>query len=221
MKINSANFCHIGLAFIAALGISGASPVPPSAGDSALSERATVSLTGNRVAVVTGIIINSRIYDCFRYSGIDVASAWAGALADQWFYANTGAVQSIEILWSSNSVAGLYCGTFDAVFTLVGPGDAQHFATYIGSVVGNNKRDDVEQPARLFDPGNIDIYIEGQDLPVGHPVFGGSSPRPETAPLLTKRGFGNCQNNCGFDFTNDQTGICRDPTFPVGQTTYC
>jgi len=185
-----------------------------------ISERATVKLIGNKVAVITGLIINNQLSQCFDNSGVDVAKGWAGALADQWYYAHTGALKSTEILWSSYNTKGLFCATFDAIFTLTSASDAQKFATFISSQLGNTKRE-VARP--MYDASKMEVYIEGVDLPIGHHFFGPNKTVDATSiTVLSKReGFGSCNNRCSFDFTHDQTSICRDTTFPDGNYAFC
>ncbi|KAI8327533.1 hypothetical protein BC941DRAFT_477487 [Chlamydoabsidia padenii] len=73
-----------------------------------------------------------------------------------------------------------------------------------------------------FNAGNLkpDVYVSGVDLPENHHYFGTNTTTVKKA--LGKRTWGSCSNNkCGFSFTSDQTGVCRDPTFPSGHQYRC
>ncbi|KAI8327532.1 hypothetical protein BC941DRAFT_519677 [Chlamydoabsidia padenii] len=193
---------------------------------SPLAERATVQQNGVRVAVVTGLIMNQHLTQCFYNSGVEIAKAYAGAIADQWTNynnANHGAnfINGIEAQWSTSDTTNLYCSTFDAVFIFGSTYSARVFATWVQNLLGNTKRD--ELPSTSFNIGNLkpDVYIAGVDLPENHHYFGTN----KTVPIkkaLGKRTWGSCSNNkCGFSFTSDQTSICRDSTFPVGHQYTC
>ena len=188
------------------------------------SKRAIVTLKGTQVTVITGIIIKSvRLQSCLFDSGVDIAKEWAGALADQWFF--SAQIKSTEVKWSSLVVDNLFCGTFDAIFTLASKSDAQKFATAISHIpgIGSNKRH-VARPR--FDASKMEIYIEGVDLPSGHPYFGMNETVDVTSTTsIAKRngGIGKCQNKCDADFTHAQTGptLCRDTTFPIANHAFC
>ncbi|KAF9774890.1 hypothetical protein IL306_007063, partial [Fusarium sp. DS 682] len=145
-------------------------------------ERANVQLIGNKVAVVTGVVLNSELLDCFGNNGLEMAKGWAGALYDQWFYSRIqGTVKSIEALVSTKHLTSQYCFTVDAVFDFASKADAQKFATFIQQKVGNAKRD--ESTANGIDGAALDVYIEGIDLPYGHAYFGSNTSKTETSSL--------------------------------------
>ena len=184
------------------------------------SERATVKVTGNKVAVITGLLITTQLSQCFDNRGFDIAKGWAGALADQWYSGHSGKeLQSAQVMWSSYNTRGLFCATFDAIFAFQTSAEARIFATFVSGQLGNTKR----QVARsLFDASKMDVYIEGVDLPAGHLVFGSNETEDATpVTVLTKRGLGSCMNRCSFNFTQDQTSECQDTTFPDGNNAYC
>ncbi|KAI8329542.1 hypothetical protein BC941DRAFT_476244 [Chlamydoabsidia padenii] len=191
-----------------------------------LEERATVQVTGNRVAVVTGLIMNQHLTQCFYNSGVEIAKAYAGAIADQWDnYQNahhgTSWISGIEAQWSTSDVTNLYCSTFDAVFIFGTTYSARLFATWVRNLMGNTKRD--ELPSSLLSLAHLkpDVYISGVDLPEDHHYFG-SNKTVTDKKALGKRTWKSCSNNkCGFSFTSDQTSICRDSTFPVGHQYTC
>ncbi|KAJ6441737.1 Mitochondrial import inner membrane translocase subunit TIM8 [Purpureocillium lavendulum] len=182
-------------------------------------ERANVKLQGTKVAVVTGIVLNSVLRDCFGNNGLEMAKGWAGALYDQWFFSGIpGTLNSIEALVSTKDLTTQYCFTVDAVFTFAGASDAQRFATFVGTVVGNTKRDGLT--SNVMSGNAVDVFLEGVDLPFGHAYFGSNTTGPEKGSL-SGRSFGSCSNKCGFSYTNDQTSICRDQAFPLENIAFC
>ncbi|KAJ2980299.1 hypothetical protein NQ176_g2725 [Zarea fungicola] len=185
-----------------------------------LEKRGDVNLSGTRVAVVTGIVLNQALRDCFD-DGLDMARGWAGALYDQWYYSNIpGTLRGVDALVSTRRLTTQYCFTVDAVFNFYNAADAQKFATFIKGVVGNGKRDIHEFIKTLG--SNPDVYVEGVDFPIGHMVFGSHSnvtnvnisPAGAADNLSKRSGIGGCVNKCSFSFTSDQTRRCRDQTFP-------
>ncbi|KAI8328004.1 hypothetical protein BC941DRAFT_457929 [Chlamydoabsidia padenii] len=193
---------------------------------SPLVERATVQQNGVRVAVVTGLIMNNHLKQCFQNSGADIARAYAGAIADQWVKYNAahhGAnfINGIEAQWATDNVSTLYCSTFDAVFIFGSTYSARVFATWVRNLMSNSKRDDIPSTFSNMRHLKPDVYIAGVDLPENHHYFGTN----KTVPIkkaLGKRTWGSCSNNkCGFSFTSDQTGVCRDSTFPSGHQYRC
>jgi hypothetical protein len=148
-----------------------------------------------------------------------MAKGWAGALYDQWFYSKIlGTVNSIEALVSSKTVTAQFCITIDAVFTFASSSDAQKFATFVKNKLNPSKRDETDTDGIWSMP--IEVYVEGVDLPFGHEYFGSNTTIIEP-DNLSKRGYHGCHNTCGFSFTNDQTSICNQQTFPSGNKWYC
>ncbi|KAI8336955.1 hypothetical protein BC941DRAFT_502489 [Chlamydoabsidia padenii] len=189
-----------------------------------MEERSTTKLNGNKVSVVSGIIITNHITQCFQYSGVEIAKAYAAAVADQWnqYLDRTGGtywISSIEAQWASGNTQNLYCSTFDATYTFATAYSAQVFANWVRGVMGTTKRDD------KFVNFNPDVYVSDVDLPANHPVFGSRNATESASlekPALGKRNWASCSNaKCGFSFSTDQTGICRDTIFPSQNSYYC
>ncbi|KAF4445550.1 hypothetical protein F53441_10723 [Fusarium austroafricanum] len=204
--------------FAATSMVATAHPTDTSLGPRDIDERATVELSGRKVSVVTGIVFNQALRDCFGSSGVDIVQAYAGAIYDQWRFSKLpGVLVDIQTLVSTKQLTNQFCFTVDAVFQFAGKSDAQKFATFAKNLLGPTKRDD--EPDSFLGRLKPDVYIEGVDLPEGHEYFGSNSTNPTHD--LSKRGIGKCRNKCGFSFTNDQTGICRDSTFPAGNSGFC
>lgn len=126
---------------IAAASISQGQPTDTIAASKEIDKRGDVHLSGTRVSVVTGIVLNQVLRDCFD-DGLDMAKGWAGALYDQWHFSHIpGTLRGVDALVSTRQLTNQYCFTVDAVFDFYGSGDAQRFATFIRGVVGNGKRD--------------------------------------------------------------------------------
>lgn len=195
-------------------------PTDPVAASTNVNKRGDVRLSGNRVSVVTGIVLNQVLMHCFN-DGLDMARGWAGALYDQWHFAHIpGTLRGVDALVSTRTLTNQYCFTVNAVFDFYNSGDAQRFATFIRGVVGNGKRDITEFYKTLG--STPDVYIEGVDLPMGHMAFGSKSNATSVdvsstnadGDLSKRSGIGGCINKCSFSFTSDQTRICRDSSFP-------
>lgn len=191
---------------------------------SALEERSTTRVYGNKVAVVSGIIITNHLTQCFQNSGVEIAKAYAAAIADQWdahqnAHGGTGWIVSAEGQWASSNTQNLFCSTFDAVFTFGTSYSANQFAGWVRNLMGNTKRDTLNG----FSLGDLrpDVYVAGIDLPADHPYFG-KAVTASGGEVLSKRNWKSCSNSkCGFSFSSDQTGICRDKSFPKGNHFYC
>ncbi|KAF9769900.1 hypothetical protein IL306_012609, partial [Fusarium sp. DS 682] len=198
-----------------------AHPTDASLGPRDIDERATVQLRGTKVAVVTGIVFNQVLRDCFGNAGLEMAKGYAGAIYDQWRFSKLpGTLVNIEALVSTKQLTSQYCFTVDAVFQFAGSADAQKFATFAANLLGNAKRDD--EPDNFLARLSPDVYLEGVDLPMGHDYFGNNATEANHSGRgLSKRGFGSCVNKCGFSYTNDQTSICRDSGFPPGNSAFC
>lgn len=199
---------------------------------SPLEKRSTTRVQGNKVAVVSGIIINSQITQCFQNSGVDIAKAYAGAIADQWHtyqqnHQGTGWIQGIEAQFASSNTQNLYCSTFDAIFTFGTQYSANVFATWVRNLMGNTRRSKRSDEAFRLGDLEPDVYVSDTDLPLDHLYFGSSSGKSAATsvggnPMLGKRGWGSCSNTkCHFSFSSDQTGICRDSSFPQQNKVRC
>jgi hypothetical protein len=201
---------------------------------SPLEKRSTTRVHGNKVAVVSGIIINSQITQCFQNSGVDIAKAYASAIADQWHthqqnHQGTGWIQAIQAQFASSNTQNLYCSTFNAVFTFGTQYSANVFATWARNSMGNMRRSKRSDGAFRLGDLEPDVYVSDFDLPLNHPYFGSSSDETSAPaitsgsnPVLAKRGWGSCLNTkCHFSFSSDQTGICRDSSFPQQNKVRC
>lgn len=188
----------------------------------ALEKRATTKINGNKVSVVAGIIITNHITQCFQNSGVEIAKAYAAAIADQFTAyqnANHGTfwIQKIEAQWASGSTATLYCSTFDATYTFTTNYGAQVFANYVRGLMGTSKKRD-----NVLAGLTPDVYVSGVDLPEDHPVFGNVNTTTVDVSQFGKRNWGSCSNSkCSFSFSSDQTGRCRDTSFPSPNSYYC
>lgn len=188
-----------------------------------------VNVVGRRVAVVTGIVLNQALYDCFSRDGLSIAKGWAGALYDQWRFSYIpGTLVDIQAYVSTVDLSREYCITVDAMFNFAGISDAQKFATraahFLNAQKNSPQRD--ENSSQLDKP--MGVFVEGVDLPIGHPYFGNATDISEsentdaTSDGLVKRGgYRSCQNKCAISFTSMQTNICRDEGFPPPNRAFC
>lgn len=186
-----------------------------------VDERGDVKMVGNKVAVITGIVLMNGLADCFGRNGLNIAQAWAEDLYSRWFFANhPGTEVLIDTFVSTVSITQEYCVTVDALFTFDSFRDAQAFASFATQFVTGSLKRDENHPPSDWPTG---VFISGIDLPSDHPYFGNATAVDSTTSSVDN-GAGNleerdvlnqCLNICPrIELSTRMTNVCLDDSFP-------